>query len=951
MNESTKTVFLKNADKISNARDLYVEFTKELEEISPENQHDENQHEDQTLFTREYLNNYFLLSESEMKYRNFYESISLTKNKNSIQYYLSRTSCTLVYDFIREFYNDNFEITSRNNIIKILLICDKFWDIYDMLREKKINIEKINELMSNLSVKRAIYYYYKKYKLENINVITLETIIGKIMNRLKNDGVIINMSNFKYSFGNVDECILKTTNDFTECNNSVDFCDNIYKYFNENYEITKNNDKYGMKKGDIYKENNPNVKFNTFLKSTIKKHLEDSMTDLCKKINEYENITMDKIGHIIENEKKILIDYLTMVHRINEFYVKNANAGNFYYGEFLLLGYMINIIENHPKNATRVLQRLNEGNILTSINKDNVNTDIIKNINEAHNFFIKSKLIIPQAKAFGYIADCGETELLNLINNMIITDKNLTIDKIKNDTIKKLYVGHQTISSQTNDIFRDNWFIAINDLINDNGLKFMFTGKYKPYSDFIPSIQNIEVILKIIFGVNGWDDIKEIAKSCNNTMEINGDDITLKNNNGSITFNFTKEHASNNIKLPESMNAIIIKISTLNQQPSKRITLEYSTLTASENNIINEELDENSINRLYKSIQFLTNFAKINCEKLIRFTIKFHKNSTKNATKKIIKDGLTFIHDYNNTAGYNICTLFNCVSDDTIYFIKDIFNGSEIVKYCCQSHGMLWDAVVYSKTEITKFLLNLGIDVNIVNNKTNESLLMYAIKCKSKCLDILLNDKNINVTFVNNIMESALTYAMDDRNIYSKILNKIPNVNTEIAHMPLLAISIKNMTEDFLDYVLNKYKNVDINFTNKFGRSLLSFAITSHNFTIALKLVNMGASYLIEQKFGYLNDMFRVLVERDIIMEQKYDTYYKLLKTMFEKNKIDMNMRDKNGQSVKDYISEHEKNYKDFAEFAKSINIHTNDYSNKYIKYKNKYIHLKQIMDNVCARN
>ena len=237
--------------------------------------------------------------------------------------------------------------------------------------------------------------------------------------------------------------------------------------------------------------------------------------------------------------------------------------------------------------------------------------------------------------------------------------------------------------------------------------------------------------------------------------------------------------------------------------------------------------------------------------------------------------------------------------------------------------------------DIIKLLINKGANINLVD-KFGDSVLMYAIKKKVSIDIIELLIKNVdNINFVDNVDRSALMYALSTeykllKDIIELLINNGANINlVDRIGQSALMYAIKNKVSiDIIELLINNEAN--INLVDEYGDNVLMYAIKNKASSAIIKLlINNGANINLVNKNGVsiLNQALMTVKDKDII---------KLLITNVDTSYIMNALELANAYTVSDDIIQ--------LLSKKKEAIKSDPLKLKYLKYKNKYIKLKNMI-------
>jgi ankyrin repeat protein len=116
-------------------------------------------------------------------------------------------------------------------------------------------------------------------------------------------------------------------------------------------------------------------------------------------------------------------------------------------------------------------------------------------------------------------------------------------------------------------------------------------------------------------------------------------------------------------------------------------------------------------------------------------------------------------------------------------------------------------AAMMGHTEIIQFMLDLGADINIVNDGEKTSLHIAVINNKKESVKILLNNSNINVNARDKDLNTALHFAANGENIDIIVMLIDSNIDLHALNIKgetALAIARKNGKEQIIQLLIRQ---------------------------------------------------------------------------------------------------------------------------------------------------
>ena len=234
----------------------------------------------------------------------------------------------------------------------------------------------------------------------------------------------------------------------------------------------------------------------------------------------------------------------------------------------------------------------------------------------------------------------------------------------------------------------------------------------------------------------------------------------------------------------------------------------------------------------------------------------------------------------------------------------------------------LFEAVARGEIGFCKLMCRYNADSSIVN-KVNETVYFKAIsKGRMDILELLEDTLVIDYEYTNHNLENALFYALKAYNneLFFRLATEHPKLlaRRNFNNQNLLMLAIKLDNEEIVDYLLEKFKNYyecDVENNN-----ILFYAARYGSSNILKKILLTNP--IIEGKNIDGEDIYQVASLNShptlILLENYKDTYeYKLYKRTYpfhvavisrnydllEYGKPDINKKDANGISIKDYMN------------------------------------------------
>jgi len=270
--------------------------------------------------------------------------------------------------------------------------------------------------------------------------------------------------------------------------------------------------------------------------------------------------------------------------------------------------------------------------------------------------------------------------------------------------------------------------------------------------------------------------------------------------------------------------------------------------------------------------------------------------------------------------------LFVAVNNNNIETIKLLIDkGAHVNIADINGNTPLLLAVINNNIEILKLLIDKGAHVNIANTHGDTPLLMAVINNNIEILKLLI-DKGPHVNIANINGDTPLLMAVNRNNteIIKLLIDKNADVNiTNInGDTPLLFAVINNNIE-ILKLLINKGANVNI--TNINGDTPLLFAVIKNNREIIKLLINKGANVNITNING--DTPLTVAVKQNKI---------EIVNLIIDKvtNKLDF-------EKALPLSISNINLYRLLIQKLNNLSLLQAGYKNKYIKYKQKYIFLK----------
>lgn len=232
-------------------------------------------------------------------------------------------------------------------------------------------------------------------------------------------------------------------------------------------------------------------------------------------------------------------------------------------------------------------------------------------------------------------------------------------------------------------------------------------------------------------------------------------------------------------------------------------------------------------------------------------------------------------------------------------YLQKLINQIEIKN----SRGLtpLWDAVRLNKTDMVKYLLLNGADINGVDNHGN-NILMYAIN-EGSSPDIIKNiiKSGIDINAHNNDGQTALVLAINQKDVQTTdiLLKSEPNlINRQNEQNILFYAYDKKAPIEIINTLIEN--GVDINSTDTQGSNLLLNALKNKDDSTALYAIEKGADINQYDQEGENAVSFVLFNEVDpevikAVFSKDYDVNHRLAKSgkmlwkiLLEQNKLDL---------------------------------------------------------------
>lgn len=849
-------------------------------------------------------------------YFNFYRQ----KLKNVF----AENNCELISEFMEYFYNFNYDFTKNDDIFESILDAEKIKELYDIIfASSNDNIEKkIDILLDDNTIYECNIKNIQKKNIENIKKnkkkdladllnINIVEILKLVIIDMINDKNLLNF--FEKNMDKLSKlCILniegekKVVNIYNHIHKSLkNLYENNFSELNEKINKMSNEEKKFFKLKDnkyicpdslqlshdvigmlINIEPIQVKKCGLFVK-LIDIVFNKSFRTICGHIADYNSCIIkeeDKMKHNkIFREK--LLKIINLIYDINDHFNDINNKNNI--GSLLLLGFLQYIIKKHPK-CTKIknilFPRFEE-------KKETIDT------NFENRFILKSEsYLVHYDKSHGY-PDCVETELRNLINIGIINKfGKLNIEDIKNEHAKKYYTTYDSIDKHFSQTARDDWFLTINKIINENGLNYMI--KNKKIESVTSNKNNTIKLLGLIFNINDniENNIEKIASKNGNKIKF--DELNTIETN-SIIFSFSDTHVSNNIIVDTIIPEYIIDI-------NKIINLKKHN--KNDECILKNDLSYSHID--LSNIKDIKNFVKI-----VRSINFMDKNLNKNTLLTYIYD----VHEYlqksnnlNNKHELNILKKYLQLYDN---FYGTIYHQ---LPYVIDKNSK---SLQLFYKNISPFLINK-------KNYLGETPLHISIKHKYYDIADILIDKKADVNAITDTHSSPLEYAVKTENpnlhIIKKLIDNKANINmTNDDGITPISISVNLDNIETTKLLLEN--NADTNISDNNKHHSIFYAIKNNNVEIAKLLLENKA------KLDTLD------------AHNHYPIYYAILDN--DTDMVELLLKFGSPIQIDPKINTKPK-YKNMIEIIESHKLHTkggglNYYEKKYYKYKKKYIILK----------
>lgn len=277
----------------------------------------------------------------------------------------------------------------------------------------------------------------------------------------------------------------------------------------------------------------------------------------------------------------------------------------------------------------------------------------------------------------------------------------------------------------------------------------------------------------------------------------------------------------------------------------------------------------------------------------LSFGIKMNSFSLVN---KMIHNDVNKTDIYGNNV-LNLCVFYN--KFELFNKILDSFD-IDINQTNVDGISLLMTSSIIGLDIFFEKIFYMNIDVNLVDNKGNSSLILAAMFSRKNILDIFLRiivnekdkDKKINLNLKNNKGENVLVWLCKNKLIdyvYKFIeLGADPHQNTANG-ISILMIASKIDNVDLLQFLLKK--GLDINLVSNSNDTCLKFSTKFSLTKNSIFLINNGA-----------------IIEDEIFLIACNNKLYELLDILISKN-INKNVTDKNNRTslVKSIISQDHK--------------------------------------------
>ena len=188
------------------------------------------------------------------------------------------------------------------------------------------------------------------------------------------------------------------------------------------------------------------------------------------------------------------------------------------------------------------------------------------------------------------------------------------------------------------------------------------------------------------------------------------------------------------------------------------------------------------------------------------------------------------------------------VKENNMNLLKSLIssknNNIDINKTNLYNESALWLAINNGNTDMIRYLIDNGIDINYKNG-VKDTPLIYAIKKNDKELFNILfeNDKN-KVDVDKQNIKSPLWWAIGNKNydFIETLLKNKANVDKEYGvETPLMVASRNGNMELVKLLILNEYNKANVNYTNIFEENALWKALNAKKYDVLKFLVENNA--------------------------------------------------------------------------------------------------------------
>lgn len=212
---------------------------------------------------------------------------------------------------------------------------------------------------------------------------------------------------------------------------------------------------------------------------------------------------------------------------------------------------------------------------------------------------------------------------------------------------------------------------------------------------------------------------------------------------------------------------------------------------------------------------------------------KFNEPVEQNSVNKKQKDS------FENCSNYeiNLFEAIECNQPSVVAF--HIRRGTNLNVKTKNGHTPLMYAVYYKNEEITKQLINAGVDLDCLSVHHQESAASLALKANSQSIWNLLIDAGANV-----------------------------NVQNSLGVTMLIIAAIKGDNEIIRKLIKN---GADINLQDIYGYTPLMYAISSNKSEAAEILINSGADIHLMDARGYKAFEIAVILHNELIIQSLLD--------------------------------------------------------------------------------